>query len=399
MEPNAGSRDAEHGRNHSNTKLKEVRRPCLFGSLSNKYFVMQLTGLSSRRSFTRQRELLQIPSNAMSNVPSSALASSDVISPPQRVRAGHGQLNMFDISKPAETAQAVTRPHTTRTETQNLNHATQTSAHLTSAHPTSNRPQLDLPPELPLAITYVDAPVKNISTAEVSSFSKIIPKDTGSGTLRNTLLDINVQASSVAVGPNVSPLVQAQSNHVQTHGQPSISKPAEITQTLSRPNVTRAESHHLHATQKSTNPMPSVSNRLQPNLTAPSAPEPPLAVPHVDAFQHISTTESLSFLNNILRGNGSTLPRNTLPASNIQASGHGNLPPAQNHDHPHAQVRQSGHRIHCTLKPLLIQLPLRTVSRTQCELKCRSRHGFKRSSEPAEQQVNTVYGSKSSRGI
>jgi hypothetical protein len=319
--------------------------------LCNNYLVaVQLTGLSSRRSFTRQKEFSQIPSNTVSDVPLSALAPSDPILPAQRLRAGQGPSNTNDIPKPSEITQPVMRPYTTRTDNQNINHVAQHSfAHLTATHSASDRPQVDLPSYLPYssATVHADVLAKPVSTAEVSSFSKTIPKDVGSGSLRNTLPVTNAQTSSVITGYNVSPFVQGPSNHVQTYGQPAISKPVETAQLVSRYNMTATDSH-INAAQ-TMNLMP-MSDRLQPNLIASSVLEPPLAIAHTNAFfKHGSTTEPSSSSKNIPRDDGSTSLRNTHLTSNTQAAveiGQKVLPPAQNQSNPtQTQACQSGTRL------------------------------------------------------
>jgi hypothetical protein len=212
--------------------------------------------------------------------------------------------------------------------------------------------------EPPLAIAHADASAKHVSFAEVSSFSKTIPKDVGSGSLRNTQPVANAQTSSLATGHNVSSLIPAQSNHVQTYGQADTSKSVETAQMVSRHNVTNTESQHYHtnATQKSMS-LPFTSNRPQPNLMAPSVPEPSLPIAHTNASsRHGPTTEPSSFLKNIPRDEGSTSLRGTLLASNAQtpiAIGQKVPLTAQNQsNHAQTQVCQSRTRFYLVLKHL-----------------------------------------------
>jgi hypothetical protein len=319
------AREIERDVYHSDAKFKEVCRPCFFSILCIDYPV-QLTGLSSS---TRHKDLLQISSAAVSDVPLPAPTPSDQISPAQKVRAGQGASNTNDIPKPSELSQPVMRPYPTRTDGQILNHIVRyPSVHLTATHPTPGKAQLDLPSYLPnsSAVVHADAPAKQESTTEVSSFSKLTPKDAGFGS-RNTLPITNFQASS---GYNISPFVQAPSNHVQTYGQPTTSKLVEAAQLVSRHDVTSTESHidppHTE------NLMLPMSNRIQPNL-ASSVPEPPVGNTHNTASEH----ELISSIKIIPRDDGLTSLRNAHLAGNAQDAieiGQKAPPPPQNQSNP-----------------------------------------------------------------
>ena len=290
-------RDNERDIHSNDAKHGEVGWPPLFNVPRNIQFVaIQLTGLSSRRSFTRQKDSLQVPNDAVADVPLPIIAP-DAILPTQGVRAVQGPSKTQDIPKPTEPAQPVTRPYTTRTDHQHLSHVTHPSMHLATTRPTSDRPQVDLPssmPEPPMAVAHASALARHVSFAEVPSFSITVPKDVEPGALRNTQPVTNAQTSSLY---NLSSLVPTQNDHVQTYGQPDTSKPVD---TLSRHNVTSTESHHYHtiSTQKSVNLMPPVSNRPQPSLTAPIVPEPLLPLAHTNtSSRHGSTTEPPSLRN------------------------------------------------------------------------------------------------------
>ncbi|KAF8231318.1 hypothetical protein L208DRAFT_75659 [Tricholoma matsutake] len=332
LEHKAKMRENERDNYHSDAKLKES------------------TGMSSWRSFARQKEHFQIPSNAVSDVPLSTLAPSDTISPAQKLRAGQDPSNAYDTSKPTEITQPVTRPYTTRTDTHNPNHEIQyPSTHLTATHSTSDRPQLYSPPPLPeppSAIVYAGTPGKHVSAVETSSLSKTIPKDVGSGSLRNATSVTNAQTTSVTTGYNASALLQSRNNHVPTYAQPDTSNLVETAQVVPRHNVTSAENHgyHNNATQNSMNVMPSLSNKFHPDFTTQSVPMPPSVVAYPSASsKHESTAELASFLKNIPRDDGSTPLRNTLLASNTQvavAAMQKVLLPVQNQtNHANAQVK------------------------------------------------------------
>lgn len=245
---------------------------------------------------------------------------------------------MHAIPKPMEPAQPVTRPHTSRTEYQHP------STHLTVTRSTSDKPQLDWPssiPEPPLTTAYADAPARarHVSFAEVPSSSKTLPKDVGSGSLRNTQPVTNAQTSSLATGYNVSSLVPAQNSHIQTYEQADTSKSVEA---LSRHNVTSTENRHHTNSIRGSMGLPSVSNRPQPSLMAPTVPEPPLPIAYANASSgQGATTEPPSLFKNIPRDDGSTLLQSTLLTSNSQATGIGQKVPltAQNQiNHAQTQV-------------------------------------------------------------